>query len=103
MADQDVESVEAKKLRNATMERMRRKWLRENPNPHAHLLVGVTAEGDHSVLLAFYERERWKAEHQRSHCSVGVILAIEDIIDMADAVRACKTGHVPNRWVRSVR
>ena len=103
MADHDVESVEAKKLRSATMERMRRRWLHERPNPHAHLTCGVTAEGDPSVLLAFYERERWKAEHQRSHCSVGVVLAIEDIIDMADAVRCCQTGKVPTRWSRVYR
>lgn len=90
MADQDVESVEAKKLRNANIERMARRWREEVPFPRAHL-EHVTAEGDAGVWTTFYARENTHRDPRPPFASWMAMM------DMSEIHRAIKASSAQQR------
>ena len=83
MADADVESVEGKKLRQATIERMVRRWRQEVPFPRRHL-ERVMDEGDAGVFSAFFDREN---SYREAHPPIAAWLAMMDMRDTHRAIR----------------
>lgn len=81
MTDTDVESIEGKKLRHATIERMARKWRDEVRFPRAHL-EHVTGEGDQSLLVDFHHREKYAP-----HNTLAGVLARWEITEIVNCIR----------------
>jgi hypothetical protein len=82
MADHDVESVEAKKHRHATIERMAQRWREKVPFPRAHL-AKCTGQGDPLVLRNFYGAASFA---YRTRPTLPVWMAMLDLLETWKAV-----------------